>query len=327
MINKKYLSIGLIVFSVTMMGCTPKDKQIIASNDVSGELQLQGKDVNESIELGNDYLKQGKYDDAKKAYENAISKDPTNKQNYLDIKDKYVEKSRFDDAFYIIKLAVNNKVDIDNMNNILEEIKKNFQVISLEDTVYQNDKFTLPGKVDFKVNEQQIQGDVNWNISDINTSKVGTFTYEGTIDQYGRTVNQKLIVTAKKVVDNSSTATSEEVYKNEKLGFSIKFPDSWKGKYTVKESDDGIRVYFKPNNNRTTLGAGFLFGVIKKSADLDESTFDTVSYKMRYFDAKGITYVIGGPSDVNFSDTDPEYNIFQKMSKEAKEVVQTLKSL
>lgn len=322
----KYLTMVLLLVTVTFMGCKAKDKEIVLSNDVSGQLELQKKDVSESIELGNNYLKQGKYDNAKKAYENAISKAADNKQNYIEIKNKYVENSRFDDAFYIIKLAINNNVDVDNMKNILEEIKKNFKVISLEDTVYQNAKFTLPKKITLQVNGQQLEGAVSWNTSNVNTSKLGTFTYEGIIDQYGRTVNQKLVVAQKKDVNNTPTVTSAELYKNDKLGFSINFPSSWKGKYTINESDAGIRVYFKPSGNNS-VGSGFLFGILKKSNNLDENTFDTVSSKIRYFTAKGITYVVGGPTDVNFDENDPEFNVFHKMSKESATVVETLKGL
>jgi len=325
MIKKRYIAILLLLFTVTFIGCT-KDKEIILANNDNEQLELQEKDVRECIELGNNYLKQGKYDNAKEAYENAISKDSANKENYIEIKDRYVENSRFDDAFYIIKLAINNNVDIDNMKKILEEIKKNFQVISLEDTVEQNATFRLPEKITIGVNEQQLEADISWNASTVNTSKAGTFTYEGIIDQYGRIVNQKLIITPKKEVSTTSEVTHGEIYKNDKLGFSINFPDSWKGKYTVKENDDGIRVFFKPIN-KNALGGGFLFGILKRSDNLDESTFDTVSRKTRYFNAKGIAYVVGGPTDVNFDDNDPEFNVFLKMSKESGKVVETLKNI
>jgi hypothetical protein len=169
----KNLTMVLLLVIVTFMGCKAKDKEIILSNDAGGQLESQKKDVSESTELGNNYLKQGKYD---------------------------------------------------------------------------------------------------------------------------------------------------------KLGFSINFPDSWKGKYTVNESNEGIRVYFKPSSENT-VGSGFLFGVLKKSDNLDESTFDTVSSKVRYFTAKGITYVVGGPTDVNFDENDPEFNVFLKMSKESAKVVETLKGL
>lgn len=319
--KKGFLTIGLIILCVVMfVGCSGKDKQVVLADDKSQQLELQNKDINESIELGNIYLKQGKYDAARKAYENAISKDSDNKENYLLIKDTYIENSRFDDGYYIIKLAINNNVDTDNMKNVLEEIKKNFQVINYEATVYENAEFSLPKKAIFEVNGGQQEGDINWGQSTVDTSKVGTFAYQGTVEEYGRTVTYTL-----NVIQNKPKVSSGELYKNDKLGFSINFPESWQGKYTIKEIDGGIGVYFKPNKDENK-GYGLLFAIIKKGPDLDENHFDTVSKNIRYFNAKGITYVVGGPTDFNFDEKHPEVNVFMKMSREAGTVAETIKS-
>ena len=324
--KKRFFCILISVFIITLVGCSGKDKQVVLSNGQNGQIELQGKDVNESIELGNNYLKQGKYDNAKKAYANAISKAPNNKQTYIEIKDKYIENSRFDDAFYIINLAINNKVDIDNMKNILEEIKKNFQVITIENTVNQNTTFTLPEEIALQVNGEQIMGNVKWKAENVNTSKPGTFSNEGAIEEYGRKVSEKLIVNATKNVSGAPIVKSENIYKNEKLGFSITFPDSWKGKYTVEEKDNGIRVCYKPKVNIQDQGSGFLFTVLKNTPDLSDQ-LDTVSYKMRYFKAKGITYIIGGPTDMPFDSNHPEFQTYLKMTREKPQVVETLKGL
>jgi tetratricopeptide (TPR) repeat protein len=325
--KKGLLCILISFFIISSVGCSGKDKQVTLSSGENSEIELQQIGAAESIELGNNYLKQGKYDNAKKAYENAISKDKSNKQNYIDIKDKYVQNSRFDDAFYIINLAINNKVDIDNMKKILEEIKKNFQVITLENTVNQNDKFTLPEKITLSINGQEdVSGKVSWNTTNVNTSKPGTFSNSGVIEEYGRTVDEKLIVKAMKESSNTPKVTSENIYINEKLGFSITFPDSWKGKYTIEEKDNGIRVCYKPKTNIQDQGSGFLFTVLKNTPELSDH-LDTVSDKMRYFKAKGVTYIIGGPTDMPFDSNHPEFQTYLKMTREKAQVVETLKGL
>lgn len=321
--KKGFLCIVISLFILTLVGCSGNDKQVTLSSGENDQKELQEKSAVESIELGNNYLKQGKYDNAKKAYENAISKDPNNKQNYIEIKDNYVQNSRFDDAFYIINLAINNKVDIDNMKKTLEELKKNFEVITLENTVNQNDTFTLPEKITLQINGQEVMGTVRWNTTNVNTNKPGTFSYGGIIEEYGKTVDEKLIVKATKDVSNTPIVTSGNIYKNEKLGFSITFPDSWKGKYTIEEKDNGIWVYFKPKVEAQYKTV--LFEVRKNNTDLADQ-LDTVSYKMRYFKAKGITYIIGGPTDTLDSDH-PELQTYLQMNKEKGKVVETLKSL
>ena len=92
----------------------------------------------------------------------------------------------------------------------------------------------------------------------------------------------------------------------------------------VKEDSKGINVYFKSKAKDDS--DGWLFGILKKSNDLYEDTYDIVS-KTRYFKAKGITYVIGGPTDVELSDTNPEIKLYNKMHSEIDTIIKTLKTI
>ncbi|QLY80302.1 hypothetical protein [Clostridium intestinale] len=117
-----------------------------------------------------------------------------------------------------------------------------------------------------------------------------------------------------------------QVYTNNNLGFSITFPASWKDKYTIKEADNGIYVFMKLQNSQST-SEGFLFAILKKGPDLDESMFDTITKEKRYFDAKGVTYVIGGSTDFPIDTEGPNFQSYLKMSKERAAVVKTLKAI
>lgn len=122
----------------------------------------------------------------------------------------------------------------------------------------------------------------------------------------------------------ANISNEPNAFKSDKLGFSLTFPESWKDKYRIEENDMGITVYFKPQE-KVEDGQGRLFTLInKKSPNLHEDTLDTIS-DQRYFDAKGVTYVIGGPTDINFPEDHPEFNTFLKMGGERKEVLSTLK--
>ncbi|ERK28973.1 hypothetical protein [Clostridium intestinale] len=117
-----------------------------------------------------------------------------------------------------------------------------------------------------------------------------------------------------------------QVYTNNNFGFSLTFPASWKDKYTVKEADNGIYVFMKLQNSQST-SEGFLFAILKKGPNLDESMFDTITKEKRYFDAKGITYVIGGSTDFPIDTEGPNFQSYLKMSRERASVVKTLKAI
>lgn len=117
-------------------------------------------------------------------------------------------------------------------------------------------------------------------------------------------------------------ATGVGNFESSKLGLSIAFPETWEGKYKVKEGDTGITVCFKPEA-QIAEGKGIFFFILEKTKDVDEGHIDNV----QYFEANGKTYITGGPTDVTYAKEDPEFDTFTKMQAEVPEVLKTLKSI
>lgn len=128
----------------------------------------------------------------------------------------------------------------------------------------------------------------------------------------------------KTVKPKNQVTDQTEKFKSDKFGLSMEFPSSWKGKHRVEESESGIDVYFKPKQKADYEDDGWLFSIIKKTDDLDEGMYDSVGL-IKYYKKNGITYFIGGPTDVRFSDAHPEFQTFLKMVPEVPEVLKTLK--
>lgn len=115
-----------------------------------------------------------------------------------------------------------------------------------------------------------------------------------------------------------------EKYQSAKFGLSMEFPSSCKGKYMVEENESGIDVYFKPKQ-KVDDGMGLLFSIIKKTNDLDEGMYDSISGAKKYYEVNGVTYLVGGPTDVSFPETHPEFKTFLKIKADIPEVLKTLK--
>lgn len=188
----------ILLLTLTVMssasGCTEKRKTTVLSDDVKQEAVMQENEIEELIKKGVNFLDEGKYDDAKSTFEKAISLDKTNKGAYIEIKNRYMEKQRLDDAYYIIKLAISNNVDTDNMTKLLNDIKSRFEVTRLDITVYENVQFILPSKITAKINNEDKQVNVVWSSNKADTSKGGTTKYLGKIEQYDRTAELYLKV-------------------------------------------------------------------------------------------------------------------------------------
>ena len=218
---KKFRALALpILLCISIFtACNAKDKQIMLSNNMSQQAKAEENEISEKVKEGNKCLSEEKYDEARTIYENAISIDKGNKNTYLEIKDSYIEAGRLDDAFYIINLAIENKVDTNNMKDQLEGIKKKFQVVNLTGSVNQNEYFKLPETATFKINNMNTEVNVNWNISSIDTAKPGTYTFEGTALGYERPI--KFVLTVKNTANNqSSNAATQNSGSNSKSGVS-----------------------------------------------------------------------------------------------------------
>ena len=197
--KKNYLLKVLLFFMClllipTLYGCKSKDKEIVISENVKEDLNSEKSAILELIEEGNTYLNSGNFSEARNSYEKAIAKDKTNVSTYLEIKDTYMKSSRFDDAYYIIKLAIDNNVSNDEMSKVLEEIKSNFSILNIEQTIIRNSDFNLPEQVNLPIDTVPNPVTIKWNQSKVDTSTCGTFTFDGYSDEYGRTVKLTLTI-------------------------------------------------------------------------------------------------------------------------------------
>lgn len=316
----KKLLLAFMISCTVLVGCKPSDSESVVSKDVKAEAKEEENKIRDTIDQGKILLNEGKYDEAKEKFEEVISKNKTNDKIYKEIKKIYMNKERYDDAYYIVNMAIENNVDVENMKKSLEEIKSKFEVISLNNSVYQNESFSLPNAVKFTVNGESVEKEVAWNNTNIDTSTLGTYNYEGTIESYGRTVKQVLTVKEKPV----------DKYVNEELGFSMIFPDNWKGKYEVKEQNEidygenGIVILYKSSSN--IEGYGTLFMIYEYKPD-KEQFIDTIYGAKRFIEAKGKKYIIGGPTGLGYSDTESDFNEYYKLSNERKDVINSIQLL
>jgi len=308
---KKLLSLFLLLTAALfLIACEPKEKEVVIAPDVRVQAKAEESKVKQSMELGNKYLNEGDYEKAIKAYEESISEEINNKDTYLEIKDKYIEKNRFDDAYYIIKLAIENNVDIDNMKNILEGIKENFEEINLEDSVKQNNGYELPKDIMININGKDVNGVIKWDNNDVDTSTPGSFYYQGTIEQYGRVVNlqlninpiviEKKIGWVKEVNDNYILLDEVEFYMyDEALNEAIKdnskkvIRDEDTGKlyvsdsYYIRNNSDEITTYTIDENTVFEI-CKYLLREVPNASEVEPVSYETLKKAVDDYYERGL---------------------------------------
>ncbi|MBC8060960.1 MAG: Ig-like domain-containing protein, partial [Clostridiaceae bacterium] len=144
--------------------------------------------IKETLELGDVYLTSGRSEDAKKTFNEAILLNTKNKDTYVKIKNLYIKANRLDDALYFLKLALFNKAKDSEFKKSIDEIKKSFEITNIELITNENDSFIPPKKVPMKINNEEVNVDVKWAGTRIDTSKSKNITIEGTSEEYERKV-------------------------------------------------------------------------------------------------------------------------------------------
>ncbi len=174
--------------------------------------------------------------------------DKSNKESYIEIKNKYMEKKRTDDAYYFIKLAVTNNVDTENMKKLLNDIKSKFEVTKVYVNVYQNNEYKLPDKIKVKINNEDKEVEVVWNNKNIDTSKVGTIKYEGKIEQYDRMaeLNLKIIKAQEQEKSNPRNNNKVDSKNNNKV---LEHSKNNKVDFTQEKSLEYAKKYYKNNED------------------------------------------------------------------------------
>ena len=249
---KILLFLSITCTSISFIACNNVSKKITVSENTEDVIALEESEVIKAINSGEKLLDENKLEEAKEYFNKAITLEKENKYTYIRIKDKYVSINKLDEAYNIIKTAISNNVDVDNMNLILKEISSKFEVIKISNSIYQDDNYTLPKEVDI-------------NIS-VNTKTIGTSTYEGYNDKYGRKVIVELTV-MENVYDKQVGWVKNLYIDNDKLYVDIDLIELYLGhdealREAIKDGKAGVDEngkYFLPapvwirNNSQATV--------------------------------------------------------------------------
>ena len=113
------------------------------------------------------------------------------------------------------------------------------------------------------------------------------------------------------------------IYKNENLGFSLKFPKEWEDKYSIEESENYISVFDKQIYD--TGQGGLLFTINRTIGEMitqEDMDMEPVATKI-ILQGNGYTYFYRLPSDVNYPVNDEDLSKhYQEMSEQIDYAVQ-----
>ena len=318
--QKSYLKVLslfiLTILAFTIYGCSPTNKEILITKNVAEDMKVQENSILQSLEEGNNFLLEGNFAEAKNSYEKAIFYDKNNLDTYVQIKDKYLEANRLDDAYYFVKLSIDNNVDRDNMIALLNDIQSKFDTTTITKTININinTNYTLPEEVPISINGESNKVKVQWENKNINISTVGTFSYNGLSDEYGRKV--LLNLTVREPIKEKKIGFITNLY--EKNGETyITFDET---QFFIDTENDKTATNEALKDGRNIHDGGFSEnGLIYNSYYIKNSSTVTQEYKIsKYAKFLLCKYIVNETSNAD-STISVDYNTFSKHIANGKE--------
>ena len=299
---KKYGIIFIILsLSIFLYSCTDSTKKVTLSENTGEDILVEEDEVAEYINTAKKLLSDNQFTEANDLYNKALSLDNKNKDLYIEIKDNLLNSNRYEDAYTVVNKAIDNNVDVDNMNKIAKDIASNFQTIQVNYSAYEGSNFILPTTITTTLDNKEVTRNVAWDNSSVNTKKVGEYSYKGFSQEHFRNIEAKVNILNRKEtvigsIKNIYTANGKtyidvdlvEFY----FGSKIALPEAMKDNNAVYDEERG--EYFLPDgyyirNNYTTITT--------------YEVSDNCSYKLLEHDLEErLGYEIDnkGTSDINF---------------------------
>jgi tetratricopeptide (TPR) repeat protein len=267
-VNKKGVIIALILFLFAVVGIATK-----------GAAPLRAKN---SINLGNKYLQEGKYQKAMLAFEKANLIDEENIDSRLKLSEIYIitgknDKAKsllketvqldktFQDTYILLASIYEKEKDYGELIKVLneglslckekdklqEEFDKLLAEINIPDieaSVEQDEKYNLPELVQLQIGEDKFELPVEWTVKNIDTSIIKDEKLEGNIKYINKPVIMNIHIEIKPVV-----VTEKKITKEEKL-YSINYSIPvvrMEGEYSdnVDKLNSAIQEHFNKVNS------------------------------------------------------------------------------
>lgn len=204
----------------------------------------------------------------------------------------------------------------DNLEEAIEEKKETVQNKTTLDVVENSKKSDSTVKQDSSTistpSTSKTQTSTPTTVKSTDESKTTSTSNTTPVD------NGSSSVTPSPATNNDDSGT---IHFKSQAGYTIDFPKSWEGKYTINENPESLTVIFK--TDYPTNGAPWLF-TVSVANTVNQLDYDTIGSK-KLINVGNTTYFIGGPTGLTLNENNPDFDTYLKMGNERYKVVNSIK--
>lgn len=328
---------------------------VLSGVSVIGYAKNKESNISKELYAGIEALNTEDYNKSKKDMENVLKLDSNNEEakNVIDIINCYeTSKKYFDEgnlksaeeeinkipneySKYNIKVKVDKlkediKVKKDNINKINEQLNSISSLIDKKEFKKASEEI---GKVEIKNGtkdqQQKLEGyknTANEEIKKIELEEKKKAEEAKKKEEERRLAEKKAQENnLNKVTSSNNTTTNSNkgdiYYENKELGLSMTFPASWRGRYYIDNNGkDGMTVFMKLKQSDGPA-SGALINIVNDEYYHIIDSVRTIQSK------NGIKYYAGTRKDFPIDPNNPQLQEFLTMSREAYNVINTIKPI
>lgn len=212
-------------------------------------IQIEPKNIEVRVELAKVYIKTGKADEAEKILKESISTNPRKVEPYLELAKLYISENSPANAINILTDGYKSTND-ENIKSMLEDLKSKIFISDINKTITLGESYSLPNKVTVMINNVSAQYPVKWDTTVVDTNKVGTSTFNGTLENTDKVVKVTLNVVTIASIGN--------------INYTINLNDKYSlpSKVTAKMTDGSTReidVTWNPSSVDTSKPGNYSY--------------------------------------------------------------------
>jgi len=213
-------------------------------------IQIEPKNIEARVGLAKVYVKTGKPHEAEKILKEVISINPKEVEPYLELAKLYISENNSVNAIKILTDGYKATND-ESIKSMLENLKSKITVDNVNKTITLGENYSLPKEVTVKINNVEVQFPVKWDkTTAVDTTKVGTHTFNGTLENTDKIVKLTLnVIAIASIEDINSTVHQNDNY-------------SLPSEVTAKMTDGSTReveVTWSPSNVDTSKGGTYSY--------------------------------------------------------------------
>jgi tetratricopeptide (TPR) repeat protein len=171
-------------------------------------IEIEPKNIEARVGLAKAYIKTGKPAEAEKILKESISINPKEVEQYIELAKLYIVENELENAIKTLTDGY-KATNSETTKSMLEELKSKITVNDINKIITLGENYSLPKEVAVKINNVEVEFPVKWDRTSVDTTKVGSNVFIGTLENIDKSLKLTLNVLAIASIENINISINQ----------------------------------------------------------------------------------------------------------------------